>query len=476
MSGSMEQLYQQRLRRYLTAMRNEKPDRVPVRPFAAEMTATHCGFTCQQVTHDYRIAFEAVCRCCKDYDWDAAVANMVYVWTGLSQSLGLKYYGIPGLDVPPDTGFQYREPGEDDAFMKADEYDALIADPTGFLYETWLPRISTEIAAPGAPNSTRSTLALVKGSMAMLAYFMDFGPQVQRMRQECGTVSAIAGILKAPMDILADKLRGYLGLATDLIERPEKVKAACEALLPHLFHVANTTADPLKQVPVGYWMHRGCIPFVSRENFEEIYWPTIKPIITELWRNGHQTLFYAEGNWDHHLDRFAELPERSIVYHVDRGDIFLAHKKLHHRFCLSGGLPNFLLAFRGPAEVRDMVRKIIEGVAGNGGYIVDASAIMQNEIRPENVKAMTDAAREFGTYSGAPTGGDILAPADGAAQPPHDPAIDHPTRVPPGIVRSWDDQAPFSPPISGDPEIVRRIWNNCEGLGNMFIWQVLLSF
>ena len=243
MSASTEQLYQQRLRRYLTAMRNEKPDRVPVRPFAAEMTATHCGFTCQQVTHDYRMAFEAVIRCCKDYDWDAAVANMVYVWTGLSQALGLKYYGIPGLEVPPDTGFQYREPGEDDAFMHADEYDALIADPTGFLYETWLPRISTEIAAPGAPNSTRSTLALVKGSMAMLAYFMDFGPQVQRMRQECGTVSAIAGILKAPMDILADKLRGYLGLATDLIERPEKVKAACEALLPHLFHVANTTAD-----------------------------------------------------------------------------------------------------------------------------------------------------------------------------------------------------------------------------------------
>ena len=31
-------------------------------------------------------AFEAVIRCCKDYDWDAVVPNMVYVWTGLAQA------------------------------------------------------------------------------------------------------------------------------------------------------------------------------------------------------------------------------------------------------------------------------------------------------------------------------------------------------------------------------------------------------
>ncbi len=43
------------------------------------------------------------------------------------------------------------------------------------------------------------------------------------MRTECGTVSAICGMLKAPLDILADKLRGYIGLVLDLKESPEKV-------------------------------------------------------------------------------------------------------------------------------------------------------------------------------------------------------------------------------------------------------------
>jgi len=41
-----ETLYQQRLARYVTAMRNGKPDRVPIRPFMAEYTARHTGMTC----------------------------------------------------------------------------------------------------------------------------------------------------------------------------------------------------------------------------------------------------------------------------------------------------------------------------------------------------------------------------------------------------------------------------------------------
>jgi len=48
----MEQLYAERLNRYVTAMRNEKPDRVPIRPFVAEATGNHAGYTCQQMTHD----------------------------------------------------------------------------------------------------------------------------------------------------------------------------------------------------------------------------------------------------------------------------------------------------------------------------------------------------------------------------------------------------------------------------------------
>lgn len=398
MANEMEKLYQARLARYTTAMRNEKPDMVPIRPFVAEFTAKYAGYTCQEVTHDYEKAFDAACKCAAAFDWDAVVGNMVYVWTGLTQAIGLKYYAVPGVDISPDTGFQYREPPPDRAFMRADEYDALIEDPTGFLLNVWLPRVSTDVVPIGAPATLRNNLSFLKGGMAMLNYFFGFGGQNQRLRTECGTVSAIAGILKAPMDILADKLRGYLGLINDLMEQPEKVLAACEALMPHLTWVALSGADPAKEVPITIWMHRGCVPFVSREHFDRIYWPTLKPIIEEIWSKGHQVLFYAEGSWDAHLGAFAELPEKSIIYHVDRGDIFNAHKALGGKFCLSGGIPNAMLAYNSPNEVRACVKKVIEGVARDGGYNMDASAIVQDDARVENMRAMTEAAREYGQY------------------------------------------------------------------------------
>ncbi|HIJ53972.1 MAG TPA: hypothetical protein HPP66_12600 [Planctomycetes bacterium] len=394
----MQQLYAERLKRYVTAMRNEKPDKIPIRPFVAEFTAKYAGFTCQQVTHDYEMAFVAARKCAADFDWDAIVANMVYVWTGLTQAIGTKYYGVPGIDVPPDTGFQYLEPPEEEAFMKPNEYDALIEDPTGFLFNIWLPRISADVNAMGEQTSYRNNLSFLKGGMAMLNYFNAFGTQVDLMRTESGTVSAISGILKSPFDIIADKLRGYLGLVTDLFERPDKVLAACEALMPHLLHVALSGADPDKNVPIGFWMHRGCVPFISQKHFDNFNWPTLKPIIEEIWRHGHQVLFYAEGSWDAHLDAFAELPDQAIVYHVDMGDIFEVHKVIGDKFCISGGIPNYLLSTGTPGEVRDYCKKVIDGVAGDGGYIMDASAIIQNDAKVENIKAMTDFTREYGVY------------------------------------------------------------------------------
>lgn len=393
-----EELYQQRLKRYTTALRGGKPDRVPIRPFVAEFTAKVAGYTCQQVTQDYNCAFEAVIKTCQKFDWDAAVANMVYVWAGIPQAANLRYYAIPGVELEPDVGFNYLEPPEGDAFMRVEDYDALIKDPTGFLYNTWLPRVSRDVVKPGEPSTFRNNLAMLKGGMAVMSYFGSFPRQIQRMREEAGTVSAIAGILKAPFDILADKLRGYLGLCEDVIERPEKVKRACEALMPHLFHTALTSADPSKTVPIGLWLHRGCVPFISHDHFDTLFWPSLKPIIEELWKRGYQTMFYAEGKWLPHLNAFKTLPAGSILFHCDRDDIFEVHKILGGRFPISGGISNHLLAFGKPAEVRENVKKIIKEVARDGAYIADASAIVQNDATIENMAAMTQAVRDFGGY------------------------------------------------------------------------------
>jgi len=250
---------------------------------------------------------------------------------------------------------------------------------------------------------------------------------------------------------------------------------ACEALMPHLYWVAAATADPSSQLPVGYWMHRCCVPFVRPDQFASHYWPTVKPLIEELWRNGHQTMFYAEGNWDAHLDAFRELPERSIVYHIDRGNPLLTHRKLHDKFALSGGVNNVTLAIGTPAQVRQEVKTLIETVGKEGGYIMDASAIMQNDTAPENMRALVEATHEFGGYD-LP---DVLPEPLRVAPATITKTQGYPARNTrqPGVCVSWEEhKAELPQPVQGSEELAQRVWQAADANGAMFIWQMLLSF
>jgi len=471
----MQQRYQQRLDRYVTAMANGQPDTIPIRPFVAEFVAKYAGMTCQQVTQDYELAFEAVRRCATDFDWDAVVPNMVYVWGGIPQALGTRYYSIPGVGLGPDTGFQYLEPPEGQEWMPADEYDALIDDPTGYLFSTWLPRTNTRLTPPGEPNTVDNGLAWLKGGAAMLQYFQALGGSVARLRDECGTPSAIAGILKSPFDIIADKFRGYLGLTMDLYERPEKVMAAAEALMPHMLKVAKDSSDPEGILPVTIWMHRGCVPFITPEQFDRFHWPALRPVLEELWAAGHQTLLYAEGKWAHHWDAFLELPEQSVIVHCDQDDVFAAKKKLGHQFAISGGIPNTLLSFGTSDEVRAFCRRLIDEVAVDGGYIADAGAIMQNDTSVENLQAMTDYFREHGVYSRPADHRPPLRPAE-AFTPVPAPALtrDHPR--PAGAAEPWEEAKAALPPITGDERLVRRTWQNLDAWAYTFAWHCVVSF
>ncbi|MBN1589067.1 MAG: hypothetical protein JW888_06100 [Pirellulales bacterium] len=93
-----------------------------------------------------------------------------------------------------------------------------------------------------------------------------------------------------------------------------------------------------------------------------------------------------------------EMPDRSIVYHVDQGNLLKTRDVLGEKFCLSGGLPNTFLSCGSAENVRRRVKEILDMVAGNGGHIMDASAIIQNDATVENIRAMTKPTREHGVY------------------------------------------------------------------------------
>jgi hypothetical protein len=156
---------------------------------------------------------------------------------------------------------------------------------------------------------------------------------------------------------------------------------------------------------------------------------------------------------------------------VDKTDLAAAHRVLGHKFCLSGGIPNELLANGTPAQVRAVCKRVIDTAAQDGGYIMDASALIMDDARVENVEAMIDFTLEYGTYSQA---GAALAPDLEDIKRVNRP---EPKGIPipeqkrkPGVCVPWEDKKADLPEIQGDERVVQRAWEKVDGLGYAFLW------
>jgi len=462
-------LYKQKLARYATACYNGKPDRVPLRVFAEEFAAKYCGYDNYVVACNPELQFDVNRRFAVETGIDAIQTNSIVNWFGMQEALGWAGIRFPGMGIPADTANQWSEPTtEEQAFLKSDEYDEFIDDPTAFLVNKWMPRFTRHLRPQGEPVTFEHNMSLINGILAYDHFFQIWGAKTAELIA-AGVAPAVASVLKAPLDILGDKLRGYVNLCLDLRERRDKVVAACEALMPHLLNVVAGGADRSGTIPSIIWMHRGSVPFISPRDFREIYWATLKPIVEELWHRGSQLVLYAEGKWDHELPAFAELPEQSVIFHCDRTDLLKAHQILGEKFCLSGGVPLELLAYGTPDEVRACCKRIIDNVAQGGGYIMDASGLIMNDARVENVKAMIDFTLDYGTYSqsGTTMAGATLRPTDRPAGAPF-PEVSH--LRPPGVCVPWSTRRSELPPFQVDEGPAQQAWERVDGLGYGFCW------
>ncbi|MCO6453398.1 MAG: hypothetical protein J5I90_21630 [Caldilineales bacterium] len=470
MTENNADLYQERLKRYVTANYNYKPDRVPLRIFAEEFSAKYCGYTNYEVACKAELQFDVNRQFAVETGVDAIQTNSIVNWFGMQKALGWDGITFPGIGLPVDGINQWAEPTIDEAaFLKAAEYDEFIDDPTAFLVNKWLPRFTTHIKPAGEPVTFEHNMSFINGILAYSYFFNLWGAKTVELI-DAGVVPAVSSVLKAPLDIMGDKLRGYVPLCYDLGERRDKVIEACEALMPHLYNVVAGPADPDRNLPSIIWMHRGSVPFISHKDFREIYWATLKPIIEELWANSQQIILYAEGNWDSHLAHIAELPEKSVIFHVDQTDLALASKVLGEKFCLSGGIPNAVLSHGTPDEVRAACKYAIDTAAGDGGYIMDACALIMDDAKIENVQAMIDFTLDYGVYSQSGPSFASLGEIKRIDRPAPKGIPTPPQKRDPGVVVSWAQKKAELPAFQGDESIARQTWEMVDGMGYGFCW------
>jgi len=148
---------------------------------------------------------------------------------------------------------------------------------------------------------------------------------------------------------------------------------------------------------VVFTLHKGPGGFMSQKQFDTFYWPSFRKVMLGLIEEGLVPLPFAEGDYMPRLDTIRDMPKRSVVWHFEAMDMAIAKEVIGKDNCIAGNLPASILCTGTPAQVKEGCRKLIEICAPGGGYILTGAAAIDSG-NPDNLRAMTEAAKEYGVY------------------------------------------------------------------------------
>lgn len=406
-----EKIYRQRVTRLKDAIQLREPDRVPVMLPTANFPIYYNGSTLQKAMYDYDEIRRAWLNFLKEFDSDTYGSPFLVLPGKVFDNLDYRLYKWPGHGLTSDIPSYQCVEGE---YMKADEYDALINDPSDFWLRVYLPRIF------GAFEPFQKLAAFTTLSEVPIAYFLPFTmPDIQASLQTlieagretakwfeviryCDQQALASGFpslrggaaAKAPFDIIGDTLRGTKGIMTDIYRCPAKLIEGMERLtvltIETTVSAANISGDQFVLMP----LHKGSDGFMSLDQFKTFYWPTLKQVILGLVKEGLVPLVFAEGCYDTRLEIVKDLPGGSVIWWFDQTDMGKAKEVIGSDFCISGNVPTSLLCAGTPQEVKEYCRQLI-GVAGKGGGFILTGGALIDRGNPDNLHAMVEAAKEY---------------------------------------------------------------------------------
>jgi hypothetical protein len=414
-SPEAEKSYKERVTRIKDAVQlKKKPDRVPVFPFVGFFAAFNAGMTAEEAMYDFDKFSAAAKKYVLDFEPDAHASLFVQGPGKVFDILDYKLYGWPGHGVSPNHGYQCLEA----EYMKADEYDDLIQDPSYFFTSTYFPRIFGKLepfkmlapltgvlelpftgpvlypyGLPEVQAAYKSLLEAGSESLKWVEYLLAYDKEMA----ESGFPLFYGWFTKAPFDVIGDTLRGTRGIMLDMYRQPDKLIQALEAITPLTIKLGVTMAKangrPLVLIP----LHKGADGFMSDEQFKTFYWPTFRKMLMGIIDEGCVPFLYAEGGYNSRLEIIRDLPRGKTIWSFDTTDMSKAKKILGDVACIGGNMPVSLLTVGTPQEVKDYTKKLIDTAGKDGGYIM-VSGVVIDEAKPENLKAMIDATKEYGVY------------------------------------------------------------------------------
>lgn len=415
--STYSELFRERQQRIREAISLELPDRVPI--WFQDMgffPANYAGITYEEQMYDSEKFFSACRKTTMDFELDMYFnpGHSMLLPGKVLDGLGCKQYRWPGGDLGPRQPLQYVEA----EYMKADEYDLILKDPSDFALRVYLPRVFKGLEVFGRFAPFKSLLLGVGGVPAMALVtlpefreafrafyeaelaFLDHAAvsaEYQKTMTEAGFPCSSGTIALAPFDVVSDMLRGMKGTMLDMYRQPKKLLQLIDVFAPMVLEqtvaLSRLTGNPGVFIP----LHRGADGFMSHRQFETFYWPSLKKLMLDLIENDLTPCPFFEGDYTTRLPYLAELPKGKILGSFDQTDIYKLKEALGDTMCIAGLMPLSVLQVGTPDSVRAYAKTLIDVVGKGGGFIMGPRSAM-DEADPELVKVWVEYTKEYGTY------------------------------------------------------------------------------
>ena len=406
-----EQLYEEREKRVRDAIELKEPDRVPlwIIPNPSEFS----GLPHSAAYYDPVAWKEAIRDATLEFEPDLAMAG--FGTSGLSwEALDVKNRLWPGGPLPADYEYQFVE-GE---YMKEDEYDLFLSDPSDFIVRYYLPRVYGALLPLSKLPPLSSMFGSFEGITNLFASpefeqlaraLSKAGRELENDRLAAGDAqeelallgfpafSHFGGAGGAPFDTLSSFFRGMKGSMIDMYRRPEKLLRACDMILEKRIAMA-VPADPNKRgnpKRIGMPLWRGDKSFMSDKQFKKFYWPGLKKAMLTSIELGYVPMPFFEAHFGERLECLLELPKGKVVAFVDHTDVIQAKEILGGHTCIIGTAPQSL-KFASLQEVENHYKNLIKVCGKGGGFMLNIG--FPDKATKEGCKAMVESIKECGRY------------------------------------------------------------------------------
>jgi hypothetical protein len=410
----VEKSYRERTQMFIDVFLLKKPKRVPVTISTGFVPFQYAGYTCKDAMYDTGKLGAAMKKFHKDFMPDATASSGLYAPGKILEILDYKLYHWPGHGVPENTSYQCTEA----EFMKADEYQAYLDDPSDYFIRTYLPRVMGALEPWKELPPFTNNLELPFIPWGMLPFGL---PHVQETLKKlmqageialdwAGKIAAIdtdiitslglpkyqGGFSKAPFDVIGDTMRGTRAMMLDTFRRKKEILEACERNIPFMTKMPYG-AYKWGSAPTAFFpLHKGADSFMSPKAFKELYWPSFKQVMLNLIKDGMIPFLFVEGSYNQRLDLITDpdIPAGSTIWYFDKTDMKEVKKHLQGWACFSGNFPSSLLKTGTVDQVKSHCKQLLDDLAGDGGYYMVNGAVLDEAV-PANLHAYVDTVKEY---------------------------------------------------------------------------------